>query len=130
MGRSSGVADQLREFPLFSECDSDDLRALTRDSTATSVPAGWAFIHDETPGDACYVILKGEAEVKKAAKAVATLGAGDVVGEVALVKSGLRTANVIAKTELQLLHIDAATFTKLVDKYPHLRQALTARTSS
>ena len=130
MARSGGAADQLRGFAQFSECESEDLRALTHDSVATSVPAGWAFIHDETPGDACYVILSGEAEVKKSSKAVATLSAGDVVGEVALVKSGLRTATVIAKTDLQLLRIDAPTFRRLVDKYPHLQKALTTRTSS
>lgn len=122
----SSAADRLREFPLFVDIDPDALKKLTRHSAETSVPSGWALIHDETPGDACYVILSGEAKVTKSGDTLAKLGAGDIVGEVALLTSGLRTANVIATTDLSLLHIDGRAFSRLLEQRPELKDKLVA----
>jgi CRP-like cAMP-binding protein len=123
----SSAADRLREFPLFADCDTADLKKLTRESAETSVPAGWALIQDETPGDACYVILSGEAKVTKGGDSIATLGTGDIVGEVALLTTGLRTASVIAVTQLSLLHIKSDAFAHLLEQRPDLRDKLKAR---
>jgi len=122
----SSAADRLREFPLFADIDPDALKKLTSHSAETSVPSGWALIHDETPGDACYVILSGEAKVTKSGDTLAKLGAGDIVGEVALLTSGLRTANVIATTDLSLLHIDGRAFSRLLEQRPELKDKLVA----
>jgi CRP-like cAMP-binding protein len=58
------------------------------------------------------------------------LGAGSVVGEMALATGHLRNATVTSTTPLDLLHIDAAEFNRLVESRPTLRAALLARTAT
>ena len=117
-------AEQLTTFRLFNDCSADDLKALTRSSRTVTAPAHWTVIHDETPGDACYVILDGTATVKRGADVVAHLGPGDVAGEVALVTACLRTAAVVSESPMKMLHIDAAQFGRLIEDRPSLREAL------
>ena len=52
-----------------------------------------------------FVVGSGEASVSVGGKDVATLGAGDHFGEIALVSEAARTATVTATTELRLLEI-------------------------
>jgi len=107
--------------PLLSGMPPDDVRALVRRGRETTIPAGWTFVHDGTPGDACYLIVEGRAAVVSNGEELAVLSAGDIVGEVALAHGRLRNANVIAQTPMRLLHIDATAFAQLS---PRLRDAL------
>ena len=129
MGRTDiqDIARRLATVPAFSNCSTRDLADIARHSAHTTVPANWPLIHQDTPADACYVILDGRAQVAIAGEAVATLDAGSVVGEMALATGRLRNATVTSTTPLELLHIDAAEFTKLLERRPALREALLAR---
>lgn len=121
------IAQRLATLPVFGNCKTRDLADLARSARHSSVPANWPLIHEETPADACYVILDGQADVIVASSTVATLGAGAVVGEMALATGRLRNATVTSTTPLELLHIDAAEFNALLDRRPALREALLAR---
>lgn len=123
---TSREVSRLRQFEVFASCDDRDLEKLVRSGDTTSVPAGWPLIREETPGDVCYVILDGTVQVRQHDEPVATLGPGDVVGEAALTGGGLRNATVVAQTPLELLHIDAPAFRKLIDERPAVRAALSA----
>ena len=91
------------------------------------MPAGWPLIHQDTPADACYVILDGTAVVRIDGSEVATLGAGSIVGEVALATGRLRNATVTSKEPLDLLHLDASQFRSLLERRPTVRASLLAR---
>ena len=95
--------------------------------TTSSVPAHWPLIHQDTPADACYVILDGSAVVRIDGHDVATLGSGSIVGEVALATGRLRNATVTSVEPLDLLHLDVAQFRDLLDRRPSLRASLLAR---
>lgn len=129
MGRNDyrEVAARLAALPTFVHCKSKDLEDLAKNGQHSSVPAGWPLIHEETPADACYVILDGTAAVAVAGKTVATLDTGAVVGEMALASGRLRNATVTSTTPLELLHISAPQFAKLLDRHPALREAMLAR---
>jgi CRP/FNR family cyclic AMP-dependent transcriptional regulator len=118
---SADLIAAVAASPLFAECNDRDIRALVRDSTETNVPAGWTLVHEQTPADACYLILDGDADVRAGGQVVATLTAGAVVGEVALAAHRLRNASATARTPLRLLHIDAGAFASLS---PQLRTSL------
>jgi CRP-like cAMP-binding protein len=118
------LVEQLSGFPVFAACSPSALRDLADRGTATSVPANWTLVHDQTPGDACYVVLSGNAHVDKNGQRVAEVGPGDIVGEVALVRHGLRNANIISDTALRVLRIDAEALQRLV---PDARQSLLSR---
>lgn len=121
------IARELASLPLFAGCSSRDLTELARHARRSSVPAGWPLIHQETPADACYVILDGEAAVSINGSDVARLSAGAVVGEIALATGRLRNATVTSATPLDLLHIDATQFRTLLERRPALRASLLAR---
>ena len=126
----SDLARQLAQMPAFTGCSVRDLTELAKRSLRSSVPARWPLIHQETPADACYIVLDGTASVSVAGAEVATLGPGSVVGEMALANRQLRNATVTSTTPLDLLHIEAAEFARLVDGRPALREALLARAAT
>lgn len=129
MGRTDTqeIARRLATLPVFGACTTRDLEDLAVHARHSSVPAGWPLIHEDTPGDACYVLLDGSATVAIAGTPVATIEAGAIVGEMALAQGRLRNATVTSATPLDLLHIDAAEFASLLDRRPKLREALLAR---
>ena len=88
------------------------------------MPAHWPLIQEDTPADACYVILEGQADVAIGGTVVATLDTGSVVGEMALASGRLRNATVTSSTPLDLLHIDVGQFDALLARRPALREAL------
>ncbi|HVY08806.1 MAG TPA: cyclic nucleotide-binding domain-containing protein [Mycobacteriales bacterium] len=118
------LAEKLAGFDRFAGCSKGDLEHLAKASTLTAVPASWALINEQTPSDACYVILDGEVEVRVDAKPVAQLGAGAVVGEVGLLTSRLRNATVFSVTRVTLLHLVPEVFHELVSASQALRDAL------
>ena len=121
------VARQLAALPAFEGCTAKDLDDLARHSHQSSVPAGWPLIHQDTPADACYVILDGSASVAIDGNAVAEVGRGEIVGEMALATGRLRNATVTSTTPLDLLHIDVRQFRSLLERRPALRTSLLAR---
>jgi len=127
---TSDLTRHLATMPAFADCSKRDLDELARRGHRSSVPAHWPLIHQETPADACYVILDGTVSVNIGGAEVATLGPGSVVGEMALATRQLRNASVTSTTPLDLLHINATDFARLVDSRPALRAALLARTAT
>ena len=129
MGHSDhrDIVQRLAAQPAFSGCSARDLDDLAKHSYHSSVPAGWPLIHQDTPADACYVILDGTAVVRVDGAEVATLGAGAIVGEVALATGRLRNASVTSKEPLDLLHLDASQFRSLLERRPTVRASLLAR---
>lgn len=116
----------LGRLPALSGCQGDDLTALVRRGRVTSLPARWVFVHEGTPGDACYVLLEGQAQVRIEGADRAVLGPGAVVGEMALLNRSLRAATVLATTAIQALRLEYADLAVLLDTRPRLRAAFTA----
>src|SRR5438270_5781593 len=67
------LARRLAALPAFSGCTEKDLLDLARHSYHSSVPAHWPLIHQDTPADACDVILDGSGGVCIDGHAVAAL---------------------------------------------------------
>jgi len=132
MSRSDtkAIVQALQEQSAFSDCTDSDLEALAQHAELSSVPANWSLIHQETPSDAVYVILKGSAAVSVQGKQVATVDAGAVVGEAGVAGHKLRNATVTSTSPLELLHIDAKDFEAVVKQHPKVKDALLARTKA
>jgi CRP/FNR family cyclic AMP-dependent transcriptional regulator len=132
MGRTDAqqLAKDLSALPVFHGCTGRDLHDLATHAHRSSVPARWPLIHQETPADACYVILAGSAAVVVDGAEVARLDAGSVVGEVGVATHRLRNATVTSTTALDLLHIDGSEFSRLLERRPALRTAMLARAAT
>lgn len=72
-------------------------------------------------GDKLYSIVKGEIEIIVNGNVVATLGEGEVFGEIALVSDKPRTAAVCAKSDCDLISVSRPAFKTLATHLPGVR---------
>ncbi|RYB94149.1 cyclic nucleotide-binding domain-containing protein [Nocardioides oleivorans] len=107
----------------LSPADAERVIAAGR---ALTLPQGWSPIAESTPADKAYLITEGEVSVRKGGVEVATLGAGSVVGEAAIVNRTLRSATVVALTPLRVVHFTSERLAELVDEVPAFGAALRA----
>lgn len=84
-----------------------------------SFPAGAVIIKKGEPGDVMYIVKDGTVEVRDGKRVLDTVEPGGVVGEVALIDAGERSASVVAKTACQLLPINEEQFVLLVERMPY-----------
>lgn len=91
---------------------------LPSDATLTQVPSGHVIFAQGDRGELMYVVLEGEAQILLDGKAVETVRSGGIVGEMALIDAGPRSATAIAKTRCVLIAIDETKFTDLVSRRP------------
>ncbi|MDP3894665.1 cyclic nucleotide-binding domain-containing protein [Nocardioides sp.] len=116
----------LRELGVFPDADDHELRTIVDSGRLVSVPAGWSLIWERTPADKAYVVLRGELDVRHDDQVVAHLGAGDIIGEMAIVNRRLRSATVVAATALKVLHFTREAVEELHATVPGFRAAVDA----
>ena len=75
-------------------------------------------------GNKLYSVVKGDVEILKGGNVVATLGAGALFGEIALISDSPRTATVRAKTEVDVVTVSRPAFHKLVTNLPGVRGSI------
>jgi CRP-like cAMP-binding protein len=80
--------------------------------------AGKTVFCEGEPGDFMYVVLDGEVEIFAAGRLIETAGAGSIVGELALIDHGPRSATAIARTAARLVPVDAKQFQYLIQQTP------------
>jgi CRP-like cAMP-binding protein len=112
--------NHLAQVPLFRECTKKQLQQVAAATIEVSADAGKVLVREGEPGHECFVIVEGTATVTRKGDTIATLGAGDVVGELAPLTGGPRTATVVADTPMQLLVIGQREFAGLLDEVPGL----------
>lgn len=88
------------------------------------LPEGWSPIWKDTPADKAYIILDGTVSVRNDGQEVAQLGAGEIVGEAAIVRHTLRTASIVALTPLEVIHFTAEDLRELIAEMPKFETAL------
>jgi CRP-like cAMP-binding protein len=89
------------------------------DTDVVRVRAGEPIFRAGDAGTAMYVVLRGSADVLVGATVVETAGVGALLGEMALVDAGPRSATVIARDDCTLAAVDVARFDALIRQTPH-----------
>jgi len=100
----------LRGVPLLALLPETTLERLARALVPVTASAGEVVIREGDHGDRFYVIESGEVEVTKDGRHVASLGPGDFVGEIALLRDVPRTATVTATADAVLQSLDREHF--------------------
>lgn len=105
----------LGELDLFQGLAPDQLTELNGLLRSQTVQAGTHFITAEQPGEVVYVLLEGTVKIYVTRSdgrevILAFLGPGDTVGEMSLVDSAGRSANVVTTEPSRLLWMDRPTF--------------------
>jgi zinc transporter ZupT len=88
--------------------------------------AGATIFREGDAGDRMFFIENGEIVVRRDGKELARLGAGDVLGEIAVVTGSPRTAEAEATAEVQALELTAPDFQKLRAQLPDVESAAVA----
>jgi CRP-like cAMP-binding protein len=113
------VADDLKRVPLFSGLSQRQLKQLAKDFNERRVKQGVELIKQGAmSGVDCFVIAEGEASVRVDGNEVARLRAGDYFGELALVSERVRSASVVAETEMRCYTIQFWNFRKFARTNP------------
>jgi CRP/FNR family transcriptional regulator, cyclic AMP receptor protein len=120
----TSISERLALLGTFPDATDDELRRIAEAGRVVSVPPNWSVIWERTPADKAYVVLEGELDVRRKGEVVARLGAGDVVGEVAIVENRLRNATVVATTRLEVLHFTREAVQTLYAAVPAFRDAV------
>jgi CRP-like cAMP-binding protein len=102
--------DQLRGVPLFSQCTKQELEFLASRMDEVDLPNGRTLIEEGRPGDTFYVLLSGEAEVRRGGRKVDTLRTGDFFGEISMLDRGPATATVVTSQASQVMVLSHAQF--------------------
>ena len=111
-------------IPLFSKCTKRQLQEIGRVATELRLRAGKALARQGEVGFEVFILLDGTASVTRDGQRVATLAAGDVVGELAVISGHPRNATVVAETELRILVLNHAGLDQLLDDIPGLAKHL------
>jgi CRP-like cAMP-binding protein len=112
----------LSAVPLFSNCSKRDLAVVAKLAQEVELPAGHTLIHERADvAYAFFVLIEGEAEVRRRNRRVAKLGPGDFFGELALILRRPRTATVTLTVPSRLLSISAHNFQPLLMRAPEIQ---------
>jgi len=114
----------LSKIWLFSTSSNKDLRTIRKALEEVTVPAGRLLTEQGTIGREFFLIVSGQASVRKNNRKVATLGAGQYFGELALLDRRPRSASVISDTDMDLLVLGQRQFNGLLDTVPALSRKL------
>jgi CRP-like cAMP-binding protein len=118
---TSTSSDTLRGVPLFQAMTERSLDAVAELAEPHEYAAGEQLVVQGEPGETFIVLLEGTATVDQDGRHVRGLGAGDFLGEIALIDGGARTATVTATSPIHALVISCDRFRQLVDTQPGVR---------
>jgi CRP/FNR family cyclic AMP-dependent transcriptional regulator len=109
-----------------------DLLSVFKESEdLLEVPAGTEIMAEGSAGNRMYIIITGEVAITLKHKNIATIKTGEIVGEMALINSDVRSATATAKTDCTLALIDQSSFKLLLKHVPdfaqHVIRVLTTR---
>jgi MFS family permease len=118
MGGLDQEVGLLRGVEMFAPLPLPVVEQLARGLEPVSVAAGTTVFAQNEEGDRFYVIVDGTVEVLGDGVPVATLGPGEVFGEIALLRRVPRTATVRARTDLRLQSLTSDRFLTAVSGVP------------
>jgi CRP-like cAMP-binding protein len=96
---------RLTSIPLFSELSKQESERLAAFATETSIRAGELLVREGEFSTELIAIEEGTAEVLRGGTTIATLRAGDVVGEIGLLRREPRNADVVATSPMRVFKL-------------------------
>ena len=120
----------LRRVPLFSELDPEDLQRIAVTAQERLFPAGEALVREGDFGDELIVIVEGTVRVTKlydeTERFLRNYGAGDHIGELAVLRDRPRAATVVAEGDVRGLCIGGEALRAILQERPEAAMAMLA----
>lgn len=105
LDRTHQILDVLAHVDLFKDLKVSKALEFLRIVVYSQHAPGEQIIATGDQGEHFYMVISGAADVVKNGEVVRSYGRYDYFGEMALVENQLRSADIVAKTELELLRM-------------------------
>ena len=125
------AVELLRSVPLFADLEEGELERFSQVAVPRSFPAGTRVFHEGDSSDACYIVSAGSFRVTREhsdgrAITLATLGPGEIFGELAMLDGDKRSASAESITDGTLLALPANDVRGLLGRNPEIALKLVA----
>jgi CRP/FNR family transcriptional regulator, cyclic AMP receptor protein len=117
---------RVAAVPIFADLPEEDLAALASVAYEVEVDSGKVLTTQGDFGHALFAIESGTADIVIGDATVRTVGTGDLVGEIAVLASGRRTASVVATSPLRAIALFKRDVWALDRRAPEASQRLRA----
>jgi CRP-like cAMP-binding protein len=117
-------AERLKQIPLFSGLSDEELTRIGGWLMEQSASEGQRLTPEGASGYTFFLIEQGTAQVSKDGERVAELSPGDYFGEMAILGTGRRAADVVAATPMKLLVLFGTEFRQLEASFPQIAERL------
>jgi CRP/FNR family transcriptional regulator, cyclic AMP receptor protein len=117
-------AARLEGMSLFADLDGEQRAVIAACVHELSVDADTTLALQGENAYELFVIEQGEAEVRRDGEPIATLGEGDVFGEIGVLVTGTRRASVVATTPMRLVAMFSRDFKQIEGQMPALADRL------
>jgi CRP/FNR family transcriptional regulator, cyclic AMP receptor protein len=122
--QTSSKVELLAASSLFAGLNKRQLAALNRHLDEVRIPAGRTIINQGSVGYEACVVLDGTVAIQRDGALLETAGAGVVFGEMAMIDKGIRTASVVAITDVVLAVLGPRNFDLAIEEIPGLAKVL------
>jgi CRP-like cAMP-binding protein len=116
--------ERVRRFPLFGELDHHDLAILAHHIGEAEVREGDVLFEQGSIPYDLFLLEEGTAEVTIDGDRVGTLGPGDVVGEIGLLRFQRRMATVRVTSPVRALTVGADELQVIEEEMPEIANQL------
>jgi CRP/FNR family transcriptional regulator, cyclic AMP receptor protein len=121
---STTVAEQLAQIPLLRNLPQKSFDQLARIGTDREFAPGQLMMEEGQEGVGVFLILEGDVELTRNGKQIATVKAGEALGEMAIIDHFRRSATATAKTAVKCLVISRWDFMAELKAEPEIAIAL------
>jgi len=116
------IINLFRTLPIFEGLGDGELRKMARLFTQKLYRPGEKVFNKGDSGNEAYVIMRGQVDIclEEGGKPIASIGNGQIFGELAFLDGAVRNALALASQASILLVVQRSAFNELVQREPHL----------
>ena len=120
----NAIESALANTSLFSQCSARELRLIAKVAKTHQVPSGKTLLVQGQMGDEMLVFMSGSATVQRGGRKIASLAAGDVVGELGVLGRAPRNATVTTSSDSEIAVIGRRAMNRLLADAPGFSRKL------
>jgi anti-sigma regulatory factor (Ser/Thr protein kinase) len=130
IARTRDRLDLLWRNPIFAPLPGAVRERLAAQLVPVSAAVDETIIREGDAADRFFLIAHGQLDVSAAGRHLATLGAAEHVGEIALLRNVPRTATIVAKNPTKLYTLTAEDFLVAITSHPASARAAEAKVAT